>query len=178
MPNKTIQRMRTSRAAELSRLYGHPTMTQIESLGRDDAWERDLFMIELDRINELPDNLQLPSRYFACLLAWDARQISAGEIQSVARKLIAQGAAYFCLWGPDCERVHDLIDEIEALREEANPDDESVIMTSWHDDEALPKAIWFVLHCSLPDDPYIDECKSCIAISVGSPEWAAEIRAG
>jgi hypothetical protein len=73
--------------------------------------------------------------------------------------------------------VHDLIDEVEAAREQANPDDESVIMTSWDREEPLSEAVWFVLYCSLPDDPYIDECKSALAISVGSSEWAAQIRA-
>ena len=39
------------------------------------------------------------------------------RIPGLIQKLIDQGAAYFCLWGPDCERMHDLIDEVEALRE-------------------------------------------------------------
>jgi hypothetical protein len=152
-------------------------MTQVEALGRDETWDRDLFLGELDGINELPDNLRFRSRYFACLLAWDASEASADEIRSVGQKLIDQGVAYFCLWGPDCERVHDLIDEVEAIREQANPDDESVIMTSWHHDEPLSEAIWFALRCALPDDPYIDGCKATLAISVGCSEWAAQIRA-
>ena len=152
-------------------------MTEVERLGREEVWERDLFMLELKDISELPDNLRFPSRYFACLLAWDATGASADEIRSVGQKLIEQGAAYFVLWGADCERVHDLIDEVEAVREQANPDDQSVIMTSWHHNEPLSEAIWFVLHCALPDDPYIEDCKITIAISVGFSEWAAQIRA-
>ncbi len=134
-------------------------------------------MLELNHIEEVPDKLRLPSRYFACLLAWNATEVSADEIRSVGQKLIDQGAAYFCLWGPDCERVHDLIDEVEAVREQANPDDESVIMTNWHDDQPLSETIWFTLYCTLPDDPYIDDFKSTLAISIGSSEWAAQIRA-
>ena len=150
---------------------------EIKRLGRQKAWERDLFLLELNDIGEVPGNLRFLSRYFVCLLAWDAREASADEIRSVGQNLIDQGAAYFCLWGADCERVHDLIDEVEALREEANPDDQSVIMTSWHRDEPLSEAIWFVLHCALPDDPYIDDCKATLAVSIGSSEWAAQIRA-
>jgi hypothetical protein len=151
-------------------------MRQVEALGRDDTSERDLFMIELDGINELPDNLRFRSRYFACLLAWDAREVSEDQIRSLGQNLIDQGAAYFCLWGPDCERVHDLIDEVEVLREQAITDDESVIMTSWHHDEPLCEAIWFVLRCALPDDPYLEDCKATLAISIGSSQWATEIR--
>ena len=150
---------------------------EIELFGRGEAWKRELFLLELNDIDEVPDTLRFPSRYFACLLAWDASQASADEIRSVGQKLIEQGAAYFVLWGADCERVHDLVDEVEALREEANSDDPSVIMTSWHHDEPLSEAIWFVLHCALPDDPYIDDCKAMLAISIGSSEWAAQIRA-
>jgi hypothetical protein len=103
-------------------------MTRFEYLGREDVHERELFMIEIDRIDQLPADLHLPCRYFACLLAWDATEVSADTIRSVGQKLIGQGAAHFCLWGPDCERVHDLIDELEARRESANPRDESVII--------------------------------------------------
>ena len=151
-------------------------MLQIEGLGREETWERDLFMLEVSKISETPEQLLLPSRYFACLLAWDATEISADDIRSVGQKLIQQGAAYFCIWGPDCERVHDVIDEVEEVREQANPDDESVIMTTWHNEEPLSEAIWYVLYSSLPDDPYISECKSTLAICIGSPEWAAQIR--
>jgi len=150
-------------------------MTPLERLGRDDVTERDLFMIHLDRIDDLPDDLQLPSRYFACLLAWDANGVSDAEIAAAARKLITQGGIYFCTWGPHCERVHDIIDE-EAARDDSNPTDESVIMTTWHHDEPLSEAIWFLLHCSCPAENYFDECRSALAISVGSSECAVEIR--
>jgi len=120
-------------------------MTQVEHLGRDDVTERDLFMIELDRIDDLPDDLQLPSRYFACFLAWDASGVSHDVIGAVAQKLVRQGAVYFCTWGSDCERVHDIIDE-ERVR--VDPTGESVIMTTWHRDERLSEAMWFLLHCT------------------------------
>jgi hypothetical protein len=110
-------------------------------------------------------------------LAWDAAGVSAEVIRDVGKTLIDQGAAYFCIWGSDCERVHDLIDEVEGLRAEANPNDDSVVLTSWHKDESLAEAIWFVLYCTCPDEKFLDEYRSTVAISIGSPKWAAEIRA-
>jgi hypothetical protein len=74
-------------------------VTQVERLGRDDVAERDLFMLELDRIEDLPGDLQLPGRYFACLLAWNASGVSDDMIAAVARKLVREGAVYFCSWG-------------------------------------------------------------------------------
>lgn len=150
-------------------------MTQIVQFGKDSVTDRDLYMIEVTRLDELPDDLQLPSRYFVCLLAWDAREVSSDEIGAVARKLISQGGVYFCTWGPDCKRVHDIIDE-EAVRADPKPTDESVIMTTWHEDEPLTDAIWFLLHNSLPGERYFDECRSTLAISVGSSAWADHIR--
>jgi hypothetical protein len=44
-----------------------------------------------------------------------------------------------CL-GPDCERVHDIIDEVIVNRNPGETD-EDVIMTTWHDDEALNEAL-------------------------------------
>jgi hypothetical protein len=62
-------------AAQPERLY-RIVMLKIERLGREEAWERDLFM-QVSQIGELSEHLLLPSRYFACLLAWDATAVSA-----------------------------------------------------------------------------------------------------
>jgi len=150
-------------------------MSALERIGIGGFPDRDLFLFELERVGEFPDDLKLPSRFFVCLLAWDAKGVSAEEIRLLSKKLIVQGAAYFSIWGSDCERVHDLIDELEAMREESNPEDESVIMTTWHEDEPLSNAIWDALYC-LPDEPYMEECRSVLAIAVDAPDWAAEIR--
>jgi hypothetical protein len=145
--------------------------TRVERLGRDDGTERDLFMMELDRMDDFPNDLQLPGRYFACLLAWNASGVSDDVIRAVAQKLVQQGAVYFCSWGADCDRVHDIMDE---ERERVDPTGESVIMTTWHGDEPLSEALWFLLHCTSPDERY--ECPSTLGISVGSSQWASEIR--
>lgn len=55
-----------------------------------------------------------------------------------------------------------------------DPTGESVIMTTSHRDEPLSEAMWFLLHCTSPDERY--ECPSTLAILVGSSQWAAEIR--
>jgi len=55
------------------------------------------------------------------MLAWDARAASVDEISRVARWLLNAGAVYVCVWGPHCERVHDILDE-ENIGPNPEPD--------------------------------------------------------
>lgn len=100
MANLGLQAVRLPAPAELY-VIRHVKMTPILQFGKDSGTDRDLYMIEVARFDELPDDLQLPSCYFVCLLAWDAREVSPDEIGAVARKPISQGGVYFCTWGPD-----------------------------------------------------------------------------
>jgi len=137
---------------------------------------RDLFVLDIPTGDDLPTDLSLPSRHFVCLIAWDARNATNDEIAGVALGLLEQGAAYVCAWGPDCERVHDIIDEERAG---PNPpaDVSDVVMTTWHEDESLAEAIRFALVCAWPDECYAESCKSLLGVAIGSSSWAAEIRA-
>jgi hypothetical protein len=142
----------------------------------DSVLERRLFSVALDSAFETPDTRSLPAGNFACLLAWDALRATADEISSFVEPLLKAGASYFVCWGPDCERVHDVIDEMVS-HSDANygvPAD-SCIMTTWHSSEPLSEALWFFLVNTWPDEHYQDTTRASLAISVGSPTWAAEI---
>jgi hypothetical protein len=150
-------------------------MPDIEHLGYDSVLERDLFALELDSPEVFPASLHLSSPRFACLLSWDARGVEAIRIARLARKLLDSGAVYVCAWGPDCERVHDIIDE-EEIGPNPPPKVDRVVMTTWHANEPLAEAIWFVLHNSWPDEGYESGCDSRLGVAIGSPPWASEIR--
>ena len=81
-----------------------------------------------------------------------------------------------CAWGPDCERVHDIIDEMVSYpgNDFGVPED-SCIMTTWHSSEPLREALRFFLVNSWPDEHYQDSTHTALAISVGSSAWEAEI---
>jgi hypothetical protein len=49
--------------------------------------------------------------HFTCFCAMDGRTASDDQLRSFCRRLLQQGCCYFCAWGPDSERVHDLMDE-------------------------------------------------------------------
>jgi hypothetical protein len=145
-----------------------------DHVGRDDITERDLFTLELRSPEDHPGRITLSSPRFACLVAWDASEVSSERIAALARKLLDSGAVYICAWGPNCERVHDIIDEEEVG---PNPPTEvdRVVMTTWHSGEPLAEAIWFVLHNSWPDEAYAAGCGATLGVAIGSPAWAAEI---
>lgn len=50
-------------------------------------------------------------------------------------------------------------------------------MTTWHDGESLADVLGFVLTATVPDNAYTRECGSIVAVSIGSTNWADEMRA-
>ncbi|MGH9588503.1 MAG: DUF7684 family protein, partial [Acidobacteriaceae bacterium] len=105
-------------------------------------------------------------------LAIDATTIPDETIRSAAKFLVERGLAYFCAWGPDCERVHDLLDQ-ERMREE--PEGRCVI-TTWHAKESLSQALSFFSNCVEPDDGFIANCKDWVALSVSNKAWLHQVR--
>ena len=147
-------------------------MLPIEDFGKDPTNERRLFTLALERA-ELNENLSLATKHFACLIAWDSEETKDEDISVFLRRIIDSGAAYICSWGKGCEKVHDLADEIDI---EMNPDSDNVIMTTWHSEESLSEAIWFLLNSTWPDTYAEKTLGSTIAISVGNSSFAKEIR--
>jgi hypothetical protein len=138
--------------------------------------DRDLYFLSVGRSDLFPESISISSQNFAVFLALDATDLDTDDISNMARKLLHAGAAYFCCYGHDCERVHDVIDE-EILHLDLEKDG-SVIMTSWHNHETLLEALWFFVFNSFPDDKYLNSCKAGIAISCGSSNWDNQIIGG
>ncbi len=142
----------------------------------DSVMERRLFSLGIESPAELPRPLDLPAGNFACLIAWDARGAAADSVSAFIDTLLRAGACYFVCWGPDCERVHDIIDEMVSYQaNDFGVPQESFVMTTWHDSEPLREALWFFLVNSWPDEHYHDSTHVGLAISIGSSAWAAEI---
>lgn len=150
-------------------------MAEAELVGKDSVTGRDLFVLALRTPEEFPEEVVLSSPRFACLLAWDATDVDAERVDRLARKLLDSGAVYISAWGPDCERVHDIIDE-QGLGPNPPAVVDRGVITTWHATEPLAEAIWFVLHNSWPDETCAAECGATLGVAIGSPAWATEIR--
>jgi hypothetical protein len=145
----------------------------LERLG--DHLDRPLFALALAGFGLPAAPLELPTRHFLCLLAADFSAASDGQISALAKELLDRGASYFVCWGPGCERAHDLIDDVTLLVEPPVPGD-SVIMTTWHAGQPLGEALLFLLCAAWPDAAYEETTGCALAVSIGSPAIAAEIR--
>jgi hypothetical protein len=151
-------------------------LSNVEHVGRDDVWGRELFLLSVADPRDLPQELSLPRGRFVCLVAWDARGVEEEQIATVARRLLDVGAVYVCAWGPDCERVHDIVDR-ERDRAQTGAGEAPVTITTWHDSESLADVLSFVLTSTVPDDGRAREPASTLGIAIGSAQWASEIRA-
>jgi hypothetical protein len=118
------------------------------------------------------EEISLPSAHTVLLIAADARGVSTDVIASVAARLLSAGLIYICVWGPDCERVHDVFDEVYVGDGCTEPD--FTLMSTWHDDESLDEAVWYFTQCAFPPDTEIEKT-SYVAVAVGRPDWAEVI---
>jgi hypothetical protein len=126
----------------------------------------------IPNLDDIALTLEPVSTNYCLFLAMDATTFSDEAIRGAAKSLMQRGLAYFCVWGPECERVHDLLDQ-ERMREE--PEGRCVI-TTWHAKESLPNALWFFANCVEPDDGFIANCTDWVALSVANKAWLHQMR--
>ena len=150
------------------------SLPSLELRAADGPLGRQLFSLQVSASDEILAATQAVAPHFAVFLAWDATTVATEEISRLATLLHNRGLAYLCTFGPDCERVHDIFDEVELELEGARPS-ESVIMTTWHDDESLEDALWFFVNNSFPDAAYEDTCHTGIAVTIGNRQWAIQV---
>jgi hypothetical protein len=118
------------------------------------------------------EQVSLPSAHTVLFIAADARGVHTETIARVAERCLASGLVYVCVWGPDCERVHDIFDEVHVGDGSSEPS--FTLMSTWHSDESLEEAIWFFINSAFPLDTEI-ETTSYVAVTVGSADWAATV---
>jgi hypothetical protein len=138
----------------------------------DGPLERELFALNASTPADVTAALRPGFGHFAMFLAWDAASIATDVISTLAAHMHDRGLAYLCAWGPGCERVHDIFDEVEVELMEARPAD-SVIMTTWHSAEPIEEALWFFVNNSFPDPAYEETCRLGIAATIANDSWAS-----
>ncbi|NGM49440.1 hypothetical protein G5B46_07470 [Caulobacter sp. 602-2] len=68
----------------------------------------------------------------------------------VSTWLVDSGCLYAMTWGAGCEAWHDAIDDAFIAAHPAGlPDDDQLIMTTWHDDESLDEVADFAAHAAV-----------------------------
>ncbi|WP_296814340.1 hypothetical protein [Brevundimonas sp.] len=69
---------------------------------------------------------------------------------AVSRWLVSTGCLYMMAWGVECASWDDSVDwACLHARDFADlADYENLVMTTWHEQEALAEAFWFAGHCA------------------------------
>jgi hypothetical protein len=131
-----------------------------------------LNLIEFDAPYSLPE---INGRYFACFCAMDATPLQGVKLSEFCSRLLQLRCAYFCAWGPACERVHDAMDE-RVVGDTPPESTVGCVMTTWHADEPMEQAFEFFLNSTWPDERYApDGCQAALIVTVGSNKWNASI---
>lgn len=146
-------------------------MIEPEHLGVDHRRDRQLFLVDAPSPTELRSLLP-KERPFVALVAWDAAHATVDAIGELAEGLLDAGCVYVCCWGPGCERVHDIIDEVAVDRDPDGP----TIMTTWHAEERLEDALRFMLFSTEPVADLGGRCDAAVAVAVASPMWTSALR--
>jgi hypothetical protein len=115
-----------------------------------------------------------PARNHVLFLAVDATGVDDETIATFADQALAQGAAYVCIWGPDCERVHDIFDR--TIGGQGSDEDDDLVTTTWHADDTLDEALWFAVFVACPHDPDIPTCGAVLTVVAGRDDWAEHVR--
>src|SRR5215469_8684716 len=127
-------------------------------------------------LEALPDEFARLLGKFVLLIAVDGAQLADDQVIHVAQNLIDLGLCYLCVWGPDCERIHDLFDRV-IVQQNPNESVDTVIMTTWHD-ESLSDAIWYFRNCAWPAETFAPQCSEWIAVAIDNSEWTNQIEKG
>lgn len=118
-------------------------------------------------------DIALPSAHTILFLAVDARGIPSDAVGRIAGRLLASGLIWVCVWGPDCERIHDIFDEVHVGDGLTEPG--FTLMSTWHDDETLEESLGFFVDWARPVEAGLSST-SFLALTVGNPGWEAVVR--
>lgn len=138
--------------------------------------EKRFAVIQLPQL-EWPTSTALPSSRFLLFVAADITDISADAISEFASAALSRGMVYFCAWGRDCGRFHDIVDEVvveDELGERrfVGPTASDVVMTTWHEKETLEEALDFFTSFAVPTDGFAADSSFRLVICVDNPDWA------
>ena len=143
------------------------------------AGEKPFSVVYLDSL-KWPADMQIPSERFRLFVAADVTGLSTERVSEFAHAALKSGMVYFCAWGPDCERFHDIVDEVVVKDELARrlfvKNETDTIMTTWHDDEPLSEALDFFANLTSPTAGFEQNSNYWVAVSLDNTEWARELQ--
>lgn len=136
---------------------------------------RRLFLLEIDRAEDLEDIEFHFERHSAVILAWNAADATPELLSFVASTLLDRGAVSISCWGEDCERVHRSLAETIVGTDDTSPYSAST-MTTWHARESFDEALWYALFVAQPTDQFDRSCRDSLVLVIDQPDHATRAR--
>jgi hypothetical protein len=141
---------------------------------------KDFTVIELPEL-KWPTSVNLPTNRFRLFVAADVSEVSANALADFARAALCSGMVYFCAWGRDCEKFHDIVDEVIAHdyageRKFAGPTAMDTVMTTWHENETREEALDFFTASAIPTEGLMPNSDYRLAICLSNPAWARKAK--
>lgn len=107
---------------------------------------------------------------FLLFLAADFTDIKQTVIADFALWLANRKCIYICVWGPDCKRAHNIINEICTTTN-------SLIITTEHSDKTLDEALSFFVSNIILDEDHVNAEINLEGICVDNNMWHTAIKA-
>jgi hypothetical protein len=131
-------------------------------MGRSKTFNRSVHLIAAQDISSVSIPDKGPQECFVCFVTLDSVPVTTARVYEFADRLLQAGCAYICVWGPDCERWHDIIDEAAAYLD-ASASAPKAVMTTWHSGESMADALFYFFTCTVPDDNF-STCESALIL--------------
>ena len=155
--------------------------TSMMQVGRDVQFGRGMYLAAVSSAEDVPVNLDLPTKYFCAMLVWDSEGASVDSISRLVESLFRSGCVYMCCWGSGYDRVHDIADDVIVafqlgLMDTRTTDAQDLsatgaegrhIMTTGHGPETLEEALHFFLTHTRPGSEYEGQCGSAVVLAIG-----------
>lgn len=150
--------------------------THIGFIGADNDYpQRRLYFLELDRVDEWPETIDLGSPRFGLFLALDSTGVADEDIERLASRALKQGVVFVCTWGRYSLDDKVLFDHV-IVRQFPEEDEKTVIMTTSHLFDPLDDALGYFLFTPVIAEAHVASCRAWLACVVGSPELAQHVR--
>ena len=100
----------------------------------------------LSNQSELPELIEL--KPYKCIVLIE-EEIDVEWQKKVSDWLVKSGCRYMMTWGLRCSSWDDSVDIacLEAFNYQ-DTSEESLVVTTWHEDETLEDVFWFAKHCA------------------------------
>lgn len=137
-------------------------------------------LVELSSLR-WPLDLSIPLRRFRLLVAADSTNRERHILSDFACRALRRGMVHFSVWGPGCERFHDMVHEA-IVRDElterrfTGPNPRDTAKTTWHAKDTLDETLDHFLGSARPADGLAAESDYWLAVCVDQPAWSAVIR--